>query len=171
MSWDKPLQFFSNIYYTHPANWGASIRFELGTGRRYTRSIPGSNAYEDGIRYADGVPYYVGPRDGDNPYAYISEYTPKLFKKLGMDNLTGYSMIDIKLYKTIKIAGLKYKLYVEIENIFNEEVPRRINPYTGRGYGPGEIIPYSMISRPNPNYDPSRNGKPKTVELGLQVIF
>ena len=50
MSWDKPLQFFTNIYYNHPANWGASMRFELGTGRRYTRSILGTSEYEDGIR-------------------------------------------------------------------------------------------------------------------------
>jgi hypothetical protein len=171
MSWDKPLQFFSNIYYNHPANWGASLRIEFGSGRRYTRSIPGTNEYEDGIRYVDGVPYYVGPRDGDNPNAYISEYTPKLFKILGMENMSGYSMVDLKLHKSFNIAGLKYKLYLEIENIFDEQIPRRINPYTGQGYNPGEILPYSMISRPNPNYDPSRNGKPRTIELGLQVFF
>jgi outer membrane receptor protein involved in Fe transport len=171
MSWDKPLQFFSNIYYNHPANWGASLRIEFGSGRRYTRSIPGTNEYEDGIRYVDGVPYYVGPRDGDNPNAYISEYTPELFKILGMENMSGYSMVDLKLHKSFNIAGLKYKLYLEIENIFDEQIPRRINPYTGQGYNPGEILPYSMISRPNPNYDPSRNGKPRTIELGLQVFF
>ena len=171
MSWDKPLQFFSNIYYNHPANWGASLRIEFGSGRRYTRSMPGTNEYEDGIRYVDGVPYYVGPRDGDNPNAYISEYTPELFKILGMENMSGYSMVDLKLHKSFNIAGLKYKLYLEIENIFDEQIPRRINPYTGQGYNPGEILPYSMISRPNPNYDPSRNGKPRTIELGLQVFF
>ncbi|HJN69698.1 MAG TPA: TonB-dependent receptor, partial [Candidatus Marinimicrobia bacterium] len=26
MSWDKPFQFFSNLYYNHPSNWGASLR-------------------------------------------------------------------------------------------------------------------------------------------------
>ena len=171
MSWDKPLQFFSNIHYTHPANWGVSMRFEFGSGRRYTQSLPGTNEYEDGIRYVDGVPYYVGPRDGDNPYANISEYTPELFKRLGLDNVSGYTTLDLKLYKTFHIAGFKYKLFLEIENVFDEQIPRRINPYTGRGYNPGEIIPYSMISRPNPNYDPSRNGNPRTFELGMQVIF
>ncbi len=126
---------------------------------------------EDGIRYIEGVPYYVGPRDGDNPYAYFSEYTPELFKILGMKNVSGYGMMDVKLHKTFNIAGLKYKLYLDLENVFNEQIPRRVNPYTGHGYNPGGIIPYSMISRPNPNYDPSRNSKPRTIELGLQVIF
>jgi len=171
MRWDKPFQFFSNIYYNHPANWGASLRFEFGSGRRYTRSIPGTNEYEDGIRYVNDVPYYVGSRDDDNPNAYISEYTPELFKMLGLKNVSGYSTVDLKLYKSIKIIGMKYKIYMEIENVFNENTPRRINPYTGRGYNPGEIIPYSMINRPNPNDDPSRNRKPRTIELGLQVIF
>jgi outer membrane receptor for ferrienterochelin and colicin len=171
MSWDKPLQFFSNIYYNHPANWGVAVRIEFGTGRRYTRSILGTNDYEDGIRYIEGVPYYVGPRDGDNPYAYFSEYTPELFKILGMKNVSGYGMMDVKLHKTFNIAGLKYKLYLDLENVFNEQIPRRVNPYTGHGYNPEQIIPYSMISIPNPNYDPSRNSKPRTIELGLQVIF
>ena len=171
MSWDKPLQFFSNIYYNHPANWGASLRIEFGSGRRYTRSILGTNEFEDGIRYVDGVPYYVGPRDDDNPYTYFSEHTPKLFKLIGLDDFSGYSMVDMKLHKSFELVGLRYKVYIEIENIFDEEIPRRINPYTGQGYNPGEIIPYSMIARPNPNYDPSRNGKPRTIELGLQLLF
>jgi len=171
MSWDKPVQFFTNIYYNHPADWGASIRFEFGSGRRYTKSILGTNDYEDGIRYVDGIPYYVGPRDDNNPYGNISEYTPELFKRLGLKNISGYSMVDLKLHKLITISKMKYKLYLEVENIFNENIPRRINPYTGRGYNPGEIIPYSMINRPNPNNDPSRNGRPRTIELGIQVIF
>jgi len=171
MSWDKPLQFFTNIYYNHPANWGASMRFELGTGRRYTRSILGTSEYEDGIRYVNGAPYYVGTRDDDNPYAYISEYTPKFFKMIGLDDVTGYSMVELKLHKSFNIGGLKYKLYLEVENVFDEEIPRRINPFTGHGYNPGEILPYSMISYANPNYDPSRNGKPRTFELGIQVLF
>jgi len=107
MSWDKPVQFFTNIYYNHPADWGASIRFEFGSGRRYTKSILGTNDYKDGIRYVDGVPYYVGPRDDNNPYGNISEYTPELFKRLGLKNVSGYSMVDLKLHKLITISKMK----------------------------------------------------------------
>ncbi len=168
MSWDRPVQFFSNIYYTHPADWGAALRIEFGSGRRYTRSIFGTSEYVDGIRYVDGVPYYVGSRDDNNPYAYISETDSKFF---GLKNIKGYSMVDLKLHKSFALINMRYKVYLEIENVLDEHIPRRINPYTGRGYNPNEIIPYSMISRPNPNVDPSRNGKPRTVELGLQIFF
>ncbi|GIS40113.1 hypothetical protein Ct9H90mP12_3070 [bacterium] len=29
------------------------------------------------------------------------------------------------------------------------------NPYTGRGYAPGEIYGYYLANSPNPNLDPS----------------
>jgi len=66
---------------------------------------------------------------------------------------------------------MQLKIFLESENIFEEILPRRINSFTGRGYNPGEIIPYSMIDQPNPNEDPSRFSRPRTMELGIQVIF
>ena len=70
-----------------------------------------------------------------------------------------------------KIGKLKYRIFLEVENVFDERIPRRINPFTGRGYDPGEIIPYSMINSPNPNYNPNRVRRPRTTELGIQIIF
>ncbi|NOZ03884.1 MAG: TonB-dependent receptor [FCB group bacterium] len=171
MSWDKPYNFFSNIYYNHPSNWGWSLRFEFEAGRRYTRSIPGTNEYPDGIIEINGEKYYVGTREDDKPYFYLSDYNPKFFKMLGLKHVNGYNTIDLKLYKTIKLGRMKIKLLLEVENLFDERIPRRINPFTGRGYNPGEIIPYYLIERPNPNFDPSRVRRPRTTELGLQLIF
>jgi len=171
MSWDKPFQFFSNLYYNHSSNWGASLRFEFGSTRRYTRSIPGTAEYPDGIIQIDEVDYYIGTYEGDNPYSYFADYNPKIFRMLGLTNVSGYSTLDLKLHKTFNVGGLKYKIFIEIENLFDEEIPRRINSFTGRGYNPGEIIPYSMITRPNPNYDPSRIGKRRSTELGVQILF
>ena len=171
MSWDKPFQFFSNLYYNHPSNWGASLRFEFGSTRRYTRSIPGTAEYPDGIIQVDGVDYYIGTYEDDNPYFYFADYNPKFFRMLGLTNISGYSTVDLKLHKTFNFGGLQYKLFIEIENLFDEEIPRRINSFTGEGYNPGEIIPYSMITRPNPNYDPSRIRKMRTTELGVQILF
>ena len=90
---------------------------------------------------------------------------------LGLTDINGHSAVDIKLYKTFNFGGLKYKIFIEIENLFDEEIPRRINSFTGEGYNPGKIIPYSMITQPNPNYDPSRIGKPRSTELGVQILF
>ena len=90
---------------------------------------------------------------------------------LGFGDLNGTSTIDVKLFKTFQINTIKMKLFFEIENLLDEKIPRRINSFTGLGYGPGVILPYSMINSPNPNYDPSRFRRPRTIELGLQFFF
>jgi outer membrane receptor protein involved in Fe transport len=151
MSWDRPLHFFANVSYNHPKNWGVSARIEFESGRRYTRSI------QDTTIYVNGQPYYEGPREDDRPYAYISE-TPK-------------QNIELKIFKTFKFNWLRIKSYIEIENVLNQLTPRRVNPYTGRGYEPGEIIGYHLANSPNPNTDPSRYNKPRTMEVGIQVNF
>ena len=151
MSWDRPLHVFTNLSYSHPNNWGISARLEYESGRRYTRSI------QDTIIYVGDRAYYEGPREDDRPYAYISEIPSK--------------NIDIKLYRSIDIGELRLKTYLEIENVTDELIPRRINPFTGRGYGPGEIYGYYLANSPNPNLDPSRYRKPRSMEIGLQLIF
>ncbi len=151
MSWDRPLHFFTNLSYNHPKNWGASARIEYESGRRYTRAIV------DTLIYVNGIPYYEGPREDDQPYAYISNQAKK--------------NIDVKIFKTYKVSRYKIKSYVEIENLLNQQIPRRVNPYTGKGYEPGEIYGYNLANSPNPNTDPSRYNKPRTMEIGFQLIF
>ena len=151
MSWDRPMHFFANISYSHPNDWGISTRVEYESGRRYTRSI------QDTIVSVGEQLYYEGPREDDRPFAYISKVPTK--------------NINLKVYKTFKIGNYKLKSYAEIENLMNEIIPRRINPYTGEGYNPGEIYGYRMANSPNPNLDPSRYRKLRSIEIGLQFIF
>ena len=77
----------------------------------------------------------------------------------------------LKFYKTFKLNRDGIKFYLEAENLLDERTPRRINPYTGKGYDPGEIIGYNLANSPDPNSDPSRFRKPRSVELGFQVNF
>ncbi|RMF07588.1 MAG: TonB-dependent receptor [Candidatus Neomarinimicrobiota bacterium] len=157
MSWDRPLQGFANISYNYKQRWGVSFRFDYTSGRRYTRSIPGTKDYPSGIIEVDGVPYYIGTYEGDKPYFYIA--------KEPVHN------VDMKLFKSFPVGHQKLKLYLEVENLLDARIPRRINPFTGEGYNPGQIYSYSMINRPNPNLDPSRFRRPRSVELGIQYIF
>ena len=150
MSWDRPIHFFINLSYNHPKNWGFSTRMEYESGRRYTRSI-------GGIVNVNGQDYYDGVREDDRPYAYVSEIPNK--------------NVDLKFYKTFDMKLMKMKTYFEIENLLDELTPRRINPYTGTGYNPGETYGYHLANSPNPNLDPSRFGKPRSVEVGIQLIF
>jgi len=151
MSWDRPIHIFTNISYNHPKNWGASARIEFESGRRYTRSI------QDTIIYVNDKAYYDGPREDDRPYAFLSKDVKK--------------NIEVKLYKTFNVSRFKIKSYIEIENVLNELTPRRVNPFTGRGYEPGETYGYFLANSPNPNLDPSRYNKPRTMEMGIQFIF
>jgi hypothetical protein len=171
LAWDRPFQFFTNLYYQHPSGWGGSLRVEFSSGRRYTRSIPGTNDNSDGIIYVEDTPYYIGAREDDKPYYYLSEYYPKLLKVFGINTISGSSTVDLKVYKSFKIYNVTCKLFIETENLLDELIPRRINPFTGRGYDPGEIIPYYLIENPSPNQDPSRNGIPRKTVLGVQVFF
>jgi outer membrane receptor protein involved in Fe transport len=151
MSWDRPIHFFTNLSYSHPRNWGLSIRLDYESGRRYTRSII------DEILVVNGREYYNGPREDDRPYAYFSEVPSR--------------NIDLKFYKIIKRNKFRIKVYMEVENLLDERISRRINPFTGRGYDEGEIIGYYLANSPDPNLDPSRYRKPRAMELGLQLIF
>jgi outer membrane receptor protein involved in Fe transport len=151
MSWDRPLHFFTNLSYNHPTNWGVTARIEYESGRRYTRSI-----IQDTV-IINGKEFYDGPREDDQPYAYLA-LDPK-------------RNVNLKIYKTFNITRFKIKAYFDIENLLNEETPRRVNPYTGRGYDTGEIYGYGLASSPNPNEDPSRYNRPRSMELGFQLIF
>ena len=59
----------------------------------------------------------------------------------------------------------------EVQNLLNNRIPRRINAFTGEGFDPGDMIPYSYIDNPDPRINPARMEKPRTAEIGLQVIF
>ncbi|MFL2997419.1 MAG: TonB-dependent receptor [Candidatus Neomarinimicrobiota bacterium] len=151
MSWDRPFQFFTNLSYNHPKQWGFSGRVEFKSGRRYTRSI------QDTILYQNEIPYYDGPREDDRPYAYISKLVEK--------------NIELKVFKMVKLNNYKLKMYIEIDNLLNESIPRRINPYTGEGYDLGSIFGYNLANSPNPNTDPSRFNRPRSIETGIQFNF
>ncbi len=157
MSWDRPLQLFSNISYNHPSNWGVSMRLEYRTGRRYTASIPGTKDYPDGYIQVDGERYFIGTTDDERPYYSISNVPEKT--------------IDLKLSKTFTFNRLRLKTFLEVENLLDYRIPRRINSYTGYGYDPGEIYSYGLLDSPNPNYDPSRIRQPRSIIFGTQVLF
>jgi len=157
MSWDRPIQFFTNLSYNHPSNWGASVRLDYRSGRRYTVSIPGTKEYPDGLREEGGIIYYMGTTDDDRPFSELAVVSEKT--------------IDLKLFKLFEVNKLRMKLYLEVENLLDLRIPRRINPFTGEGFDPGVIYSYSLFDSPNPNNDPSRIRPPRSATMGIQVIF
>jgi outer membrane receptor protein involved in Fe transport len=163
LRWDQPISLFTNLHFNvgkkdqlrllgvkMPTDWGISARIEYESGRRYT-------AMENVIlREEDGELYYDGTPNSDTPYTELA------------DPIT---TVDLKLNKFFQMGGLEWKTYCTIENLFNVKQPRMINAFTGKPYDPGEIISYSYINSPNPNYNPGRYYSPRTVELGISLKF
>ncbi len=162
LSWDNPHNFATNLrFYMDqktqprlfgipiPNHWQVSARIVYGSGKRYTESVA-----TDTITEADGSQYYIGYSRSDEPYSEISD---------------SYFKTDVKITKRYKISGWNFSVFLDMRNIFNFESPRRINPFTGDGYNPGEIIKYSYANGINPNYDPSRFYSPRNIILGISI--
>ena len=163
LRWDQPFSIFTNLHFNvgrkddvHlfgvklPKDWGISARIEYQSGRRYTGMTNVT------LREEDGKLYYEGQSKSDTPYSETAD---------------PFTTVDLKLNKYFQMNGLQFKAYCTIENLFNVKRPTSINPFTGKGYDPGEIFSYGFINRPDPNYNPGRYSVPRTVELGMSVRF
>ena len=163
LRWDQPFSIFTNLHFnvgkkdelrilgvSLPRDWGVSARVEYQSGRRYTgmKNIT--------LREEDGKFYYEGQSKSDTPYTETAD---------------PFTTVDLKLNKYYQLKGIQLKAYCTIENVFNVKLPRSINPFTGKGYDPGEIYSYGFINSPDPNYNPGRYSAPRTVELGLSLRF
>lgn len=172
LGWDRPIRTFLNLSYYQPAtkektflglqDWGASLRLDYETGRRYTSQTlledPARSDLPLGQRYGeDGEIYWYGTPNSDTPNNLIAK-KPRF-------------TVDARIYKNWVVNDIRFRLLFEVENMLDNRIPRRINVFTGEGFDPGEMISYSYSSSPDPRIDPSRMERPRTAELGLQVIF
>jgi outer membrane receptor protein involved in Fe transport len=159
LSWDEPFRLIANLRFHMYEddlpwwynNWSLNAHIEAQSGRRYTESV-----ILDTVTTGDGTVWYIGTSRSDNPYGEISD---------------PYLTVDLKFTKDFYYKNLTYGFYIDVQNIFNQKVPRRINPYTGQPYDPGEIISYTYYGGRNPNYDPSRYYSPRQIMLGLFLRF
>jgi len=163
LAWDRPLSFFTNLHFTYdqkqrphlfglpmPNHWRVSLRIEYNSGKRYTPYANVDTIYQNNQQYLDG------DRRDDNPYSALSP---------------SWWITDLKMQKQLFDGAFRADLVLEIQNLFDYQIPRRINPFTGEPYNPGQPLPYSLANAPNPNYDPSRYQEPRTAKLGIKVKF
>jgi len=159
LSWDEPFRLIGNLRFhmyednVSPwiNNWSLNAHIEAQSGRRYTESI-----VQDTVITADGTIWYIGTSRSDNPYGEIAD---------------PYITVDLKFTKNFYFKSLTYGFYIDAQNLFDYKVPRRINPFTGQPYDPGEIISYSYFGGRNPNDDPSRYYAPRQIMLGIFLRF
>lgn len=168
--WDRPIQanLFANFYVAPNEalfgfangildDYNLSIRAFFQSGKRYTP------ANFTGNFEVDGRPEYETSRTERNsrladPWFYV----------------------DLNFEKYIKIGGMRFSVFVEINNVFDRQNSAIINPATGRAYEYGDPTPnswndplYPDLQAPlNPYpYNPARYLSRRNIKVGLSFRF
>jgi outer membrane receptor protein involved in Fe transport len=137
---DRPTWFGLNW----PGNWGGSLRWEGGSGKRYTPTELTDNG-QDVIE--------VGDR-----YSVVSDF---------------WNRVDLRMWKEWRMSqAVSFRVFGEVLNVFDYKKPNQINPLTGDPYDPGDPAPKSW-ENPFGNIivDPSRYSAPRQVMLGVSMRF
>lgn len=164
LRWDRPFSLSGNfrikVYekssphlfgFPMPNNWGATLHFEVQSGRRFTAST-----ILDSV-WVDDQLYLIGVSESDKPYSEIGDVI---------------SQIDIKFNKQIfEIKNHYMDVFFEVRNLFDVKIPAYLNSYTGKAYDPGEPLDYGYVDNPSPNYDPGRYRRPRTLIFGFSYGF
>ncbi|MCB0283895.1 MAG: TonB-dependent receptor [Calditrichaeota bacterium] len=157
LSWDTPIRITLDLNFDIdknqnlsifsmplPKDWGASLHWELESGKRYTQLIDIENEiYDETNPYGKLAPYWQ--QFDLRLYKYYEYFGATFVANLEIENL-----FDAKIPRIINpYTGREYR-------------PGDIltNSYT-RDYNPN----------PNPIYNPSKYRWPRTIRLGLSVKF
>jgi len=157
LSWDRPfrLTLDFNIQVDEnegPRLFGMQLPDKWGISTRWE--------IQSGRRYTALLDVVNEIWDEDNPYSEMAPF---------------YHQLDIRFSKHFKVSNFYITALLEIENLFDAEIPRIINPYTGREYRPGDLLTSSYTRDynpyPNPVDNPSKFRRPRIVKYGLTFRF
>ncbi|GJQ62636.1 MAG: hypothetical protein SCALA702_16890 [Melioribacteraceae bacterium] len=170
VSWDRPLTFSANL----------SFYLEKGKGifgfapdilddiNIYVRTF-----FQSGKRYTPYV--FSGSYDQDGRPEYESDRTRR-YGEIG-DN---WFWIDMNIEKYIQFAGMRFSIFMEINNILDTQNSAIVNPVTGEAYEYGDPTPsswndplYPDLQAPISTYpfDPARYLTRRNIKFGLSVRF
>ncbi|TKJ42440.1 hypothetical protein CEE37_01800 [candidate division LCP-89 bacterium B3_LCP] len=155
LNWDRPIRLALDLYYRvgqndHPklfgirlpSDWGASVRWEIESGKRYTTAFL--------------------TETGD------IQYDPETNNALS----DPWNTVDAKVYKDFRFGGVRYTIFAEVENLFNFKRPKTLNSLTGRAFEPGDPYPLTWENNLGyVTLDPSRYGEPRKMICGMSVKF
>lgn len=154
MSWDVPLRMSADFNFFIPKDRKIKIGFvplpcDFGIYIHWQVS--------SGRRYTPIIDLEL-EKYADAEYSALSPY---------------WQRWDLKFTKGFSIKNLGFDLFVQIENLLDAKIARRINPVTGQAYEPGDPIPRSWYDSLTdlPPTDPSRYQEPRNVMIGVKVKF
>jgi len=156
LSWDNPIRLTLDLNFhvgedlitlfglPLPDKWGANLRWELESGKRYTKLID----VEEGIS------------DDANPNAELASYWHQLDLRL-------YKYVDLFGMSLSLIVEIENVFDAKIPRIINPHTGREYRP------GDLLPSNYTQVVNPTPNpiYNPSKYRWPRRLRFGLSVRF
>lgn len=170
VSWDRPFTFSANLsFYLEKGKglfgFAPDILDDINV---YVRTF-----FQSGKRYTPYV--FSGSYDQDGRPEYESDRTRR-YGEIG-DN---WFWIDMNIEKNIRIAGLRFSVFMEVNNILDIQNSAIVNPVTGEAYEYGDPTPsswndplYPDLQAPISTYpfDPARYLTRRNIKFGLSVRF
>lgn len=170
LSWDRPLtiNLTSNFYIAKN-----NALFGFGNGILDDYNIYVRLFYESGKRYTPAVFTGSYTTDGRPEYDYIQN---ERNTKIGAD----WFWVDLDFEKFFDLAGLRFSVLMEVNNLFDTKNSAIINPVTGKAYEYGDDVPISWNDPRYPDlqapisaypFNPARYLTRRNVKLGLSLRF
>jgi outer membrane receptor protein involved in Fe transport len=168
--WDKP--FTGSLSTTFYVEKGEPL-FGFGEGIFDDYNIYLRFFYQSGKRYTASV--FTGSYGTDGRLEYETDRRNRN-AKIGDD----WYWIDLNFEKYFSFVGLKFSIFVEVNNLLDNKNSAIINPVTGKAYEYGDAVPSSwndpnypdlqLPIKPYP-YDPARYLTKRNIKLGMSVRF
>lgn len=170
VSWDRPFTFSANLSFYLEKDKGL---FGFAPGilddiNLYLRAF-----FQSGKRY---TPYVAtGSYDQDGRPEYESDISQR-YGKIG-DN---WFWIDMNIEKYFTFSGLKFSIFMEVNNLLDIKNSAIVNPVTGEAYEYGDPTPSSWNDPLYPDlqapisaypYNPARYLTRRNIKFGLSLRF
>ena len=170
VSWDRPFTISS------------SLNFYIEKDKPLFGIAPG---ILDDINFYVRLFWQSGKRY--TPYIFTGNYTLDGKPEYAADRKNRYSKtgddwfwIDLNLEKYFSLAGMKFKFFIEVNNLLDTKNSAIINPVTGRAYETGDAVPINWNDPNYPDlqapispypYNPARYLTRRNVKFGISLSF
>ncbi len=168
LSWDRPITaFISTNFYAEPGSFGFAENI-IDDWSLYLRAF-----YQSGKRYTPAVFTGYIDEQGRKEYEYIRN---ERFNKIGDD----WFYIDLNFEKYFRLGSLSLSLFMEVNNLLDNQNSIIINPVTGRAYEFGDDVPSSWNDPRFPDvqapispfpYNPARYLTKRNIKFGVTFRF
>lgn len=168
LSWDRPITASLSLnFYAEPGSFGFG-EYILDDWNIYLRGF-----FQSGKRYTPAV--FTGAIDeqGRKEFEYVRG---ERYTEIGDD----WFYVDLNFEKYFSLSDLNFSLFVEVNNLLDNENSAIINPVTGEAYEYGDDIPGSWNDPRYPDlqapispypFNPARYLTRRNIKVGVTFSF